>query len=349
MTVGATGLSRGGGADMIIESARALKEEIAKRVIPPAVAAIRAAGGFAITTFALNRMTKAEPLIALGIAKGKDDSDVRLAVRLQRHSLEQHALIEEIRKRSRSEVDIRFVGRIAKHAMPWYRTRQRPLLPGCSIGHYKISAGTIGAIAQERKTGRDVILSNNHVLANENLAKVGDAILQAGIADRGVRSRDTVAKLSKWIELTGKRANSVDAAIAQLAKSIDFDPLSYKGIGKLAGTRTAPLLPGTKVRKIGRTTGVTRGRVSAIEVDTVVIEYDMGELWFDNQIEIESIGRSAFSAAGDSGALILDEDNLGCALLFAGSDQGGSHKRGLTYAHPIATVLKRLAIELHKA
>jgi hypothetical protein len=227
--------------------------------------------------------------------------------------------------------------------------RQRPVLPGSSVGHYNITAGTIGAIAREKKTNRDVILSNNHVLANENIARVGDAILQPGIADGGVLPRDTVARLSKWIELTGKKSNSIDAAIAPLAKLIDFDPLNYKGIGKLAGTRTAPLLPGTEVKKVGRTTGVSRGRVSAIELDKVVIAYDMGDLSFDNQIEIESTGKGAFSAGGDSGSLILDEDNLGCALLFAGSDQGGANNRGLTYAHPIAIVLKRLAIELHKA
>src|SRR6266568_2801729 len=92
----------------------------------------------------------------------------------------------------------------------------------------------------------------------------------------------------------------------------------------------ASLLPGTDVKK-------------------VVIDYDMGSLAFDNQIEIESVGNSTFSAGGDSGSLILDEENLGCALLFAASERGGPNDRGPTYANPIATVLKRLAIELHKA
>src|SRR5258708_4183987 len=154
---------------MNIESARALKTEIASQVVPPAVSAIHRAGGFSITTFSLNKMTKAEPLVA------------------------------DISKRAKSEVDVRFVGRVSKHALPWYRTRQRPLLPGSSVGHFKITAGTIGAIAREKKTNRDVILSNNHVLANENVAKIGDAILQAGAFDGGAAARDTVAKLSKWI------------------------------------------------------------------------------------------------------------------------------------------------------
>ena len=61
--------------------------------------------------------------------------------------------------------------------------------PGGSVGHFEITAGTIGAIARDKKTGRDVILSNNHVLANENAAKIGDAILQAGVIDGRLETR----------------------------------------------------------------------------------------------------------------------------------------------------------------
>ena len=115
---------------MNIDSARALKEEIASQVVPPEVSAIQRAGGFSITTFSLNRMTRAEPLVALGIAPGTGHGDVRVAVRLQRRSLQHsQSMIEHIRERARNEVDVRFVGRVAKHAMPWYRVRQRPLLP----------------------------------------------------------------------------------------------------------------------------------------------------------------------------------------------------------------------------
>src|SRR6266436_3629088 len=102
---------------MNIESARALKTEIASQVVPPAVSAIHRAGGFSITTFSLNKITKAEPLVALALAKGTAPSDVWVAVRLQRHSLEHsQTLVDDIRKRAKNEVDVRFVGRVAKHA-----------------------------------------------------------------------------------------------------------------------------------------------------------------------------------------------------------------------------------------
>ena len=164
--------------------------------------------------------------------------------------------------------------------------------------------------------------------------------------DDGGRPRDVVARLTKFVRLQKNRSNLVDAAIAAVPDSIEVDPLKYRGLGTLAGVRTEPLSDREAVAKIGRTTGLTRGRVTAIEVDNVVVEYDVGDLSFDDQIEIEGAGNRTFSSGGDSGSAILDEENRICGLLFAGSETGGRNGRGLTYANPIATVLRRLAIEL---
>jgi len=67
-------------------------------------------------------------------------------------------------------------------------SRERPCRPGVSIGHYRSTAGTLGAVVMDRATGRLMILSNNHVLANgssvqEVRARAGDPILQPGGCD----------------------------------------------------------------------------------------------------------------------------------------------------------------------
>ena len=103
---------------------------------------------------------------------------------------------------------------------------------------------------------------------------------------------------------------------------------------------------GTRVAKLGRTTGLTRGRVTAFELDNVTVEFDIGLLRFDNQIEIEGDGEGPFSDGGDSGSLIVGEDRRGVGLLFAGTDQGGANGQGLTYANPLHSVLDALEIEL---
>ncbi|MCL6638427.1 MAG: hypothetical protein K6T80_01935 [Firmicutes bacterium] len=66
--------------------------------------------------------------------------------------------------------------------------RERPCQPGMSVGHYQTTAGTLGALVKDKKTGELMVLSNNHVLANASTvqrarAKQGDPILQPGGCD----------------------------------------------------------------------------------------------------------------------------------------------------------------------
>ena len=219
-----------------------------------------------------------------------------------------------------------------------------------SVGHCKITAGTIGCFVRglTPKDARVVmILSNNHVLANENRAKPGDAILQPGRVDSGANPADQVATLTRFIRLKKTGANLVDAAVAALDAGIEYNARALTGLGgSLAGVGEPFLDEGTPVGKVGRTTATTSGKVIAFELDNVYVHYDIGDLQFDNQVEIEGAGDDPFSQGGDSGSLIVDADRKAVALLFAGGDLGGSNGKGLTYANPIAAVLQALKVEL---
>lgn len=81
------------------------------------------------------------------------------------------------------DTDVVEIGRV--RLLQDRKGKLRPALPGCSIGHYNISAGTLGAVVKDRKSGEKLILSNNHILANgsngsDGRAKPGDPILQPG-------------------------------------------------------------------------------------------------------------------------------------------------------------------------
>jgi hypothetical protein len=191
-----------------------------------------------------------------------------------------------------------------------------------------------------------VFLSNNHVLANENRAKKGDAILQPGDADGGMAPGDVVGTLKAFIRFKPRGINLVDCAIASVETKIRCERTKLRGLGKLAGLGDAFLDEGDKVAKVGRTTGLTRGRVTAFELDNVIVGFDIGNLRFDDQIEIEGAGKDPFSDGGDSGSLIIGENKHGVALLFAGGDQGGTNGQGLTYANPLKVVLDALDVDL---
>ncbi len=211
----------------------------------------------------------------------------------------------------------------------------RPLQPGCSIGHYLVAAGTLGCIVRDRQTSSPLLLSNNHILANssngsDGRCRAGDPILQPGNYDGGQYPRDIVASLNRYIPIL-EADNLVDAAVATPIADLEISA-EIIGAGPVKGISEA--IPGMAVQKFGRTTGLTRGAVIAVEVDTNPIRYNGYAAPFINQIFLNNM-----SAGGDSGSLIMDTANNALGLLFAGSNM-------VTIASPIASVLTGLDIYL---
>lgn len=202
-------------------------------------------------------------------------------------------------------------------AIELLRARIRPVEGGYSVGHYQITAGTyatavIDATAFPGVPQRYYVLSNNHVLANSNNARIGDPILQPGPYDGGTVAADTIARLSRFVPINFApgSSNYVDAAIAEGA----FDVLDREiyWVGYARGG-IAPAL-NMIVQKTGRTTNYTTGRITAINA-TVNVNYGGGQVArFVNQILTTNM-----SAGGDSGSLLLDMENRAVGLLFAGS------------------------------
>ncbi len=204
---------------------------------------------------------------------------------------------------------------------PSLTRRMRPVYAGFSVGHYKITAGTIGTGCYDSKylPGRPpkyYILSNNHVLANSNNARIGDPILQPGRVDGGRYPRDVIGKLSRFIPIRFRRGTSmpcnyVDAAIAECNLQ-DVNRQPYWG-GHVKRLYTAPKV-GEIVQKSGRTTGFTTGKVTNIN-GTINVNYGGGKLAkFCRQIITTDM-----SAGGDSGSLVMNRDEGAVGLLFAGS------------------------------
>ena len=195
---------------------------------------------------------------------------------------------------------------------PIYHRKVRPAMGGLSIGHYAITAGTLGCLV---KRGTDtLILSNNHVLANENRGVQGDPILQPGKFDGGKEDKDVIAQLESFVKVEAEETNTVDAALGLPYDVRDVTP-EILNIGRLRGTRAADL--DEKVMKSGRTTRVTNGVVQDISA-TLRVGYATGSFLFTDQMIIRG-DKGAFSAGGDSGALIADYQGNAVGLLFAGS------------------------------
>jgi hypothetical protein len=223
------------------------------------------------------------------------------------------------------------------------------------------------------------ILSNNHVLAASNSASLGSPILQPGKADGGglVDRIATLTEFvtihfdekqkgggaamfwrgAKWLpnriaQATGcpyrlklerlptiaqqQQANVVDAAVAKTVSNDAVKPEIHT-IGVPAGFRDLNL--DDRVQKTGRTTMHTRGIVDQVSA-TVQVDYgDAGTATFEDQVVVRPEGGGDFSAGGDSGSVVLDDErNLG-GLLFAGGE-------GTTILNRMSNVVAALKIRL---
>lgn len=235
------------------------------------------------------------------------------------------------------------------------KRRMRPAPGGVSVGHYAITAGTLSTCVYDFLPGATInppaygigipakyyILSNNHVLANSNAGCPGDPILQPGPYDGGTYPADVIATLSRSVPIQfypplplNLHQNIVDAAIAE-AKFEDIDRLIY-WMGPVRGwLKKSEVNVGLLVKKTGRTTNTTFGRVIGINA-TVDVGYGNGKVArFTDQIIT-----TPMSAGGDSGSLILSaQDSMAAGLLFAGSTE-------ITIANQIENVRALLRVEL---
>lgn len=224
----------------------------------------------------------------------------------------------------------------------------RPVPIGVSIGTYRPNhtnycfAGTLGCrltrIDLQTSAETHYILSNNHVMAEENAGSLNsDQILQPGTLDNGctLDLNDIVGELSDFEPILFNGSdNYVDAAIA-LTDSGDVGFASPADAYGAPTSNTVAAAVGMPVQKFGRTTSLTKGQVDAINV-TVNVSYSSGTARFVNQVMIVGTGRGknrSFSDSGDSGSLIVtDPDADPFGLLFAGNSS-------VTVANPIDAVL----------
>lgn len=242
--------------------------------------------------------------------------------------------------------DVVETGRFYAFTTPIARTRLRPAKGGCSVGFQfsgaksgYVMAGTFGTLVTD-KDGQHYILSNNHVLADENALPLGSPIFQPGLLDGGNPAKDQIATLTKFVKIRKTPAlNKVDCAIAALLKPSLAVRTILPTVGNLASPQPIAAAVNMRVHKHGRTTGYRTGRVTDIAVD-VNVGYDFGTARFTDQILVVGDAGKSFSDAGDSGSLIVDRSTRrATGLLFAGS---ASH----TIANHIEDVLAALRIKL---
>jgi Trypsin len=206
--------------------------------------------------------------------------------------------------------------------------------------------GTLGSLVRIGST--QYILSNYHVLeadivsgGNNRVAVTGDPVIQPGLIDVNCTNSNaqSVATLQKRSSLPG---SNVDCAIARVLPGMVRTDGAILEIGTISSSTVAASINQT-VKKSGRTTGLSRSRVSGLNA-TISVTYDNEcasrtafTKTFTSQIVIANNGKK-FLNSGDSGSLMVEDiatSPRAVGLLFAGSNT-------MAIANPIGQVLSFL-------
>lgn len=240
---------------------------------------------------------------------------------------------------------------------PFLQGPKEQLHIGLSIGHPDGRPGTLGAFVESVDgTG---FLSCSHVLARSGKADPGDWIHHPGKPDTPeLSARTRVALLSKdFIEFSRQGRNSMDAAIAVMRENIQHSknfipyglscPVEGQTLKAIVNPTTLNL--GTRIGKIGRTTGYTEGTLTATDLEIVRIRNSVLNyaIPFTNVIEITWDTDTAFSAPGDSGAILFTLDPVrAVGIHFAGNRRKDTKKTGLSYACHLDSILQHFNASL---
>ena len=210
---------------------------------------------------------------------------------------------------------------------PVYSSRKRPLQPGYSVGVIRrtmsgyeyYGSGTFGLFVRKVKTGKLLLLSNQHVLNPLN-AKIDYRVLQPGTADYFNVGTDQVGNTYNPLPYLADAGNWGDAALGELDAGVTYDP-QYPEVG-IVGGHHANIAVGWGLMKVGRTTGYVTGNVDSVDV-TVKVQYHDGKVReFIKQVIVKN-PQKPVSLPGDSGSVWLRSgDNYACALNFAGPSDG---------------------------
>jgi hypothetical protein len=204
-------------------------------------------------------------------------------------------------------------------------------------------AGTLGSLISVG--GQKRILSNYHVFesdivsgGNGRVSATGDFIIQPGLIDINcsAASGQNVATLVASRALPNA---NVDASTANIITGMVDATGNILEIGTISASTVAASV-GKAVKKSGRTTGLTRSSISALNA-TISVAYENecagGSAFtktYTGQIVIAN-SRSKFLAGGDSGSLLVEDittNPRAVGLLFAGSTT-------TAIANPIGQVL----------
>jgi hypothetical protein len=232
-----------------------------------------------------------------------------------------------------------------------------PLRGGVSVAiEGQNGLGTLGCFLWDRNDSTAIYaLTNHHVVAANGKLSRSRRVLHPGLPDSSVPPPAAIVEQTAFgIVAAGGNEAIRDAAIIRLNPFTLWVPY-IEDIGFVAGTHTITQAEADsqtyEVRKRGSTTKLTGGVV-------VAVDSSIPHFFGVNDVEVVVKGAMVirpkvtahpdipaepgiFADLGDSGSVVVNDDNEVVGLLFGSDGRPNVSTHGSGYATPISTVLRR--------
>jgi hypothetical protein len=300
--------------------------------------------------------------ISWGITRRDGDQRYAVAILVEQHNSRAARIAEDITRACPDHVVARTISRAhssLRDITP--NPRRGDLNPGSSIGHIAGFPGTIGCVVWSEEGNWPGLISASHVLSMNNRAGRGDHVIVPGHPDGPKTSEarcGTLANFSYLIDFeevdpNTNYLNCVDAALVRVDQRRECrhsvpdatyvpdpkDPDRKMLIKEVLGGDAVAERLGTQVFKVGRTTGLTAGRLDLVGLQRQLINIHDKVYVYTNVLAVEATQGQPFSQAGDSGALVYTADGYGIGLIIGGNDQ-------ISYLSPLDACLRDMKTRL---
>jgi hypothetical protein len=214
--------------------------------------------------------------------------------------------------------------------------------PGEEIGITATDlSGTLGCLVKYNQSETPVWLTCYHVVKSQNQIWEGyNAAVQVDLVEQPNNVNKIIGRVRE-----AKRNIRLDIALVEpFLEQTEITP-DIIGIGKVTLAREVTSTDEknkTAVKKFGKNTGLTHGQIDTLSY-AATINYHDGKKphTLFNLIRIKPLDASKpFSRPGDSGSLVVDNDNQAIGMIVAGSDDGM-----FSYAMPISSIFNEFSLK----
>lgn len=249
---------------------------------------------------------------------------------------------------------------------PIYYSTNNKISCGSSVGiGNQRNAGTLTALGR-MEDGTLIGFSCNHVTGGCNTTRPGTPIVVPGIQD--ISPEHPESTLIGKHDFCGPMTQGLPSKYLNIADNCDVAIFQIEDENLVSSwqgnhedgydTPTDFIKPkvNMKVKKYGRTSGLTTGKITQLHNEPQTLEYSIvsfygasisqafkGRVYYENTIEVRSSTSSPFSYGGDSGSLVvtdyLDKPSEVIGILIGGSDKS-------SLILPLQKITKKLKIDL---